>query len=50
MSDEVAGPEIEAGVNVAVTPAGRLAALRASSEPKPFSGVVAIVKDALFPA
>ena len=50
VSDEVAAPEIESGVNVAVTPTGRLAALRGTVELKPFSGVVVIVKDALFPA
>jgi hypothetical protein len=50
VSDEVAAPEIESGVNVAVTPTGRLGALRAIVELKPFSGVAVIVKDALFPA
>ena len=50
ISDEVAAPEIESGMNVAVTPAGRLVALRATVELKPFSGVAVIVKDAPFPA
>ena len=50
VSDEVAAPEIESGINVAVTPAGRLEALRATEELKPFSGVAVIVNDALPPA
>jgi hypothetical protein len=50
VSDEVAAPEIESGVNVAVTPDGRLAASRAIAELKPFSEVAVTVKNALFPA
>jgi hypothetical protein len=50
MSDEVAAPEMESGINVAVIPAGRVGALRATAELKPFSGVAVIVKDALLPA
>ena len=50
VSDDVAAPEIDSGVNVAVNPTGRLEALRATVELKPFSGVAVIVKDALFPA
>jgi hypothetical protein len=50
VSDDVAAPAIEFGANVAVTPAGRLVALRATAELNPFCGVVAMVKDAPPPA